>query len=109
MTTQFNRNVRDLHLVLIHSLLLPQMISILDPSYHEMSMEVTSLPTVFVGKPTVNPKSGVTDRQYVGRTKMNASLVHCFDVIEKEFLLRRYAVGTLGMLFRSITGDSSNR
>ena len=33
----------------------------------------------------------------------------CFDIIEKEFLLRRFAVKMLGMLFRSRTGESERR
>ena len=32
-----------------------------------------------------------------------------FDIIEKEFLLRRYAVRMLGMLFRSRTGEGEKR
>jgi hypothetical protein len=37
------------------------------------------------------------------------STAECFDIIEKEFLLRRYAVKMLGMLFRSRTGESERR
>ena len=33
----------------------------------------------------------------------------CFDIIEKEFLLRRFAVKMLGMLFRSQTSESKRR
>lgn len=37
------------------------------------------------------------------------STAECFDIIEKEFVLRRYAVKMLSMLFRSRTGDGESR
>lgn len=40
---------------------------------------------------------------------LNVSAVECFDIIEKEFVLRRYAVKMLGMLFRSRTGEAEKR
>ena len=36
-------------------------------------------------------------------------LVDCFDIIEKEFLLRRFAVRVLGTLFRSTSSDDTAR
>ena len=81
------KNLRELHLVLVNSIILPRLeetLSIKEPTLEKIDCQ---------------PNQTVT----------NLSTAECFDIIEKEFLLRRFAVKMLGMLFRSRTGDGEKR
>ncbi len=82
------KNLRELHLVLVNSILLPRL------------EEVLSTTETILVKTECQPNHM--------SVKM-LSTAECFDIIEKEFLLRRFAVKMLGMLFRSRTGESERR
>lgn len=81
------RNLRELHLVLVNSILLPRLEETLSTTKMTLERSDCQPNHIIVKVPTAE----------------------CFDVIEKEFLLRRFAVKMLGMLFRSRTGESERR
>jgi len=81
------KNSRNLHLLLINSIILPRL---------EETLSIT--------KPILE----ATECQPNQRVK-KLSTAACFDIIEKEFSLRRFAVKMLGMLFRSRTGEGEKR
>lgn len=81
------KNLRELHLVLVNNIILPR-------------LEETLSNTL--------PKLETTECQ-PNEASNKISNAECFDLIEKEFLLRRFAVKMLGMLFRSRTGEAEKR
>ncbi|KAL9191186.1 hypothetical protein ACHAXT_000892 [Thalassiosira profunda] len=81
------KNLRELHLVLVNTIILPRLEELL--SVTEPILETTEC----------QPKQG----------SKKIPTAQCFDIIEKEFLLRRFAVKMLGMVFRSRTGEVEKR
>ena len=81
------KNLRELHLVLVNTIILPRLEELL--SVTEPILVTTEC------QPKQGPKKIPT--------------AQCFDIIEKEFLLRRFAVKMLGMVFRSRTGEGEKR
>jgi hypothetical protein len=80
-------NMRELHLVLVNSIILPRL--------EEILFVTTS-------------NHDTTDCQ-PNQIKRKFLPSECCAIIENEFLLRRFAVKVLGMLFRSRTGESEKR
>ena len=96
------KNLRDLHLELIKSILLPRMISILAPDHQaqilpdSMSIEPTRLSSPIADQSCYNSVHEV-------------AVAECLDVIEKECILRKFAIRKVGMIFRSRTGEDECR
>ena len=80
------KNLRELHLALVNNIILPR-------------LEETLSNTL--------PKETTECQPNEGSIKL--SNAECFDLLEKEFLLRRFAVKMLGVLFRSRTGEAEKR
>ncbi|KAL7543186.1 hypothetical protein ACHAXR_012599 [Thalassiosira sp. AJA248-18] len=81
------KNLRELHLVLVNSIILPKL------------EETLSITMPILEKTECQPNQSMK----------KVSNADCFDIIENEFLLRRFAVKMLGMLFRSRTGEGEKR
>jgi hypothetical protein len=79
-------NLRELHLVFVNSIILPR------------------LEEALFSKPILETKDCQPNQNII-----RATPDECFVVIEQEFLLRRFAVQALGVLFRSRTGEGGKR
>ena len=83
------KNLRELHLVLVNSIILPRLEELLS-----------------ITKPSIVKTS---ECQQIIQSNEDQPTAELFDVIEKEFFLRRYACKILGILFRSRTGEGEKR
>eukprot|EP00804_Cyclotella_cryptica_P007102 CCRYP_014537-RE/>CCRYP_014537-RE protein AED:0.03 eAED:0.03 QI:291/1/1/1/0.9/0.81/11/143/2162 len=88
------RNLRDLHLELINTLLLPQLIDILAPEYQ--SADIPTMATTYVS---------VDD----GESEEISPDDYISECIEAEFILRKFAVRVIGLLFKSRSGEGEKR
>lgn len=82
------KNQRELHLELVNNIILPRLEEIL-------SITVPTLET--------------TECHPTLKSTANLLAAESFDILEKDYILRRFAVKLLGMLFRSRTGESEKR
>ena len=83
------KNLRELHLVLVNSIILPRLEELLS-----------------ITKPSIVK---TTECQPIIQSSEDQPTAELFDLIEKEFFLRRYACKILGRLFRSRTGEGEKR
>lgn len=89
------RNLRDLHLELINKLLLPQLLAILAPEYDIKGLH-SSIPMTLL-----SPLSDSTD--------VSEPFDYVREFAEAEFLLLKFAVRVIGLLFKSRSGDAEKR
>jgi len=82
-------NLRELHLMLVNKVILPRLEEILSSTKPSSAVETAEC------QPSQNNTS--------------ISTIDVYDIIEQEFVLRRYAVSMLGMLYRSQSGDTEKR
>ena len=84
------KNMRELHIILVNDVILPRLSELLS-----------------------NTKSPVVEtsecQQNLNSERVSSTTAFFLDAIEKEFMLRRFAVKMLGMLFRSRTGEGDKR
>lgn len=97
------QNLRDLHLELIRSILLPRLISILAPDHRAHISPDASLSVVPIRVPS--PIANASYRQ----SEHAPAVAECLDCIEKECILRKFAIRKAGMIFRSRTGENESR
>jgi len=96
------KNLRDLHLELIKSILLPRLISILAPQHHaQISPDSILLEPTRVPSPLANA--------ICCHSVHTVAIAECLDAIEKECILRKFAIRKVGMIFRSRTGEDECR
>ncbi|KAL7436370.1 hypothetical protein ACHAXM_005149 [Skeletonema potamos] len=97
------KNLRDLHLELIKSILLPRLISILAPDYRaQISPDSLSVvEPIRVPSPVANA--------ICCNSEHTVAVAECLDVIEKECILRKFAIRKVGTIFRSRTGEDECR
>lgn len=88
------RNLRDLHLDLINTLLLPQLIEILAPEYQ--SADIPTMSTTFVPG-------------YHKELEDIPPFDYFSQCVEDEFSLRKFAVRVIGLLFKSRSGEGEKR
>lgn len=94
------KNLRDLHLELIKTILLPRLISILAPEHQaQISPDSMLLEPTRVPSPLANAIHSVH----------TAAVAECLDAIEKECILRKFAIRKVGVIFRSRTGEDECR
>eukprot|EP00984_Skeletonema_dohrnii_P019310 scaffold9198_cov137-Skeletonema_dohrnii-CCMP3373.AAC.3 len=96
------KNLRDLHLELIKTILLPRLISILAPEHQaQISPDSMSLEPTRVASPLANATCC--------HSVHTITIAECLDAIEKECILRKFAIRKVGMIFRSRTGEDECR
>ncbi len=96
------KNLRDLHLELIKSILLPRLISILAPEHHaQISPDSILLEPMRVPSPLANAICCHSVHTF--------AVAEYLDAIEKECILRKFAIRKVGMIFRSRTGEDECR
>lgn len=89
------RNLRDLHLELVNKLLLPQLLEILAPEYEMKGTK--PMPVTQISPPTSSVNNAAKSFDYVA------------EYAEAEFLLLKFSVRTIGLLFKSRSGDGEKR